>query len=59
MIKQSTSLSFPAEVSLQSPSEQLRPCQELLEDGDSIDTVPEHVANLDAFKNQGTGQSLP
>jgi hypothetical protein len=42
-------LSFSAEVTLQSPSEQLQPCQEMHEDEDNIDTVPELPS-----KNQGT-----
>jgi hypothetical protein len=54
MIRQSASLSFPAEVTLQSPSEQLQPCQEMHEDENNIDTVPEHVAYLAESKNQGT-----
>jgi hypothetical protein len=45
----SASLSFSAEVTLQSPSEQLQPCQEMHEDEDNIDTVPELPS-----KNQGT-----
>jgi hypothetical protein len=49
MIRQSTSLSFSAEVTLQSPSEQLQPCQEMHEDENNIDTVPELPS-----KNQGT-----
>jgi len=40
MIRQSTSLSFSVEVTLQIPSEQLQPCQEMHEDEDNIDTVP-------------------
>jgi hypothetical protein len=42
MIRQSTSLSFSAEASLQNPSEQLQPCQEMHEDENNIDTVPKH-----------------
>jgi hypothetical protein len=49
MIRQSTSLSFSVEVTLQSPSEQLQPCQEMHEDENNIDTVPELPS-----KNQGT-----
>jgi hypothetical protein len=49
MIKQSTSLSFPAEVTLQSSLEQLQPCQEMHEDENNIDIVPELPS-----KNQGT-----
>jgi hypothetical protein len=49
MMRQSTSLSFSAEVTLQSPSEQLQPCQAMHEDEDNIDTVPELPS-----KNQGT-----
>jgi hypothetical protein len=50
MIRQSTSLSFSAEVTLQSPSEQLQPCQEMHEDENNIDTVPEHVAHHPKIK---------
>jgi hypothetical protein len=49
MIRQSTSLSFSVEVTLQRPSEQLQPCQEMHEDEYDIDTVPEMPS-----KNQGT-----
>jgi hypothetical protein len=56
MIRQSTPLSFSAEVSLQSPSENLQPYQEIFEDLDSIDTVLDHVVDLAEFKNQGTSQ---
>ena len=56
MIRQSTPLSFSAEVSLQSPSENLQPYQEFFEDLDSIDTVLDHVVDLAKFKNQGTSQ---
>jgi hypothetical protein len=34
----------------------LQPYQKLHEDANSIDTVPDHVVDLDKFKNQGTGQ---
>jgi hypothetical protein len=47
-------LSFSAEASLQSPSEQLQPCQEMHEDENNIVTVPEHLAYLAESKNQGT-----
>jgi hypothetical protein len=43
-----------AKVTLQSPSEQLQPCQEMHEDENNIGTVPEHVAHLEESKNQGT-----
>ena len=49
MIRQSTSLYFLAEVTLQIPSEQLQPCQEMHEDEDNRDTMPELPS-----KNQGT-----
>jgi hypothetical protein len=54
MIRQSTSLSFSAEASFQNPSRKLQPCQEMHEDENNIDTVPEHVAYLAESKNQGT-----
>jgi hypothetical protein len=49
MIKQSVTGVCSAEVTLQIPSEQLQPCQEMHEDEDNIDTVPEMPS-----KNQGT-----
>jgi hypothetical protein len=55
MIRQSTPLSFSAEVSLQIPSENLQPYQEFFEDLDSIDTVPDHVVDLVKFEHQEIG----
>jgi hypothetical protein len=49
MLGQSATGVCSAEVTLQSPSEQLHPCQEMHEDEDNIDTVPELPS-----KNQGT-----
>jgi hypothetical protein len=42
MIRQSTSLSFSAEVTLQSPSEHLKPCQEVHEDANNITMTSNH-----------------
>jgi hypothetical protein len=39
---------------ISNPSENLQPCQEVHEDANSIDKVPEHVTHLDESKNQGT-----
>ena len=49
MLGQSATGVCSAEVTLQSPSEQLQPCQEMHEDENNIDTVPELPS-----KNQGT-----
>jgi hypothetical protein len=49
MLGQSATGVCSAEVTLQSPSEQLQPCLEMHEDEDNIDTVPELPS-----KNQGT-----
>jgi hypothetical protein len=49
MLGQSTTGVCSAEVTLQIPSEQLQPCQEMHEDEDNIDIVPELPS-----KNQGT-----
>jgi hypothetical protein len=49
MIKQSATGACSVEVTLQSPSEQLQPCQEMHEDEDNIDAVPKLPS-----KNQGT-----
>ena len=54
MIRQASSLSFSTEVSFQDPSENLQPCQEVHEDANNIDMVPEHVTHLAESKNQGT-----
>jgi hypothetical protein len=54
MIRQSTTGVCSAEASFQNPSEKLQPCQEMHEDENNIDTVPEHVAHLAESKNQGT-----
>jgi hypothetical protein len=42
------------EASFQNPSGKLQPCQEMHEDENNIDTVPEHVTYLAESKNQGT-----
>jgi len=55
MVRQSTSQSSSTTVLLLNPSKQLHPYHKLHEDENSIDTVPYHVADLDEFKNQGTG----
>jgi hypothetical protein len=55
MIRQSTSLSFSAEVSLQIPSEHLQPYQEFFEDLDNINIVPNHEVELVEFKHQEIG----
>jgi hypothetical protein len=49
MIRQSVTEVCSAEASVQSPSEQLQPCQEMHEDEDNRDTMPELPS-----KNQGT-----
>jgi hypothetical protein len=56
MIRQSLSWFVSAGISFQSSAENLQPYQILHEDGNSIDTVSDHVVDLDKFKNPGTGQ---
>jgi hypothetical protein len=56
MIRQSTSLSFSAEVTLQSPSEHLQPCQEVHEDANSITTTSNHEVELVKFEYPVIGQ---
>jgi hypothetical protein len=55
MVRQSTSQSSSTTILLLNPSKQLQPYQKLHEDENSIDTMLDHVADLDEFKNQGTG----
>jgi hypothetical protein len=56
MIRQATSLSFSAEVTLQNPSEKLQPCQEVHEDANSTTIASNHEVELVKFEYQGTGQ---
>ena len=55
MIRQSTSLSFSVEVSLQSPPEHLQPYQKKIEDLDNINIVPYHEVELVEFEHNEIG----
>jgi hypothetical protein len=55
MIRQSTSSLCSTEVSFQSPSEKLQPCQEVHEDVNSITTTSNHEVELVKFEHQEIG----
>jgi hypothetical protein len=59
MIRQSTTGVCSAEASFQNPSEKLQPCQEVHEDENNIDTVPEHVAHLVRIQKSRNMSFLP